>query len=27
VQVADAAYSKDECKEQGFTNYSQQVRQ
>jgi hypothetical protein len=27
VQMADAAYTKDECKEQGFTNYSQQVRQ
>jgi len=27
VQVADAAYAKDTCKEQGFTNYSQQVKQ
>ena len=26
VQVADAKYSKDECKEQGFTNYAQQVK-
>ena len=26
VQIADAPYSKDECKEQGFTNYSQQVK-
>ena len=26
VQMADASYTKDDCKEQGFTNYSQQVR-
>jgi len=26
VQVADAAYAKDTCKEQGFTNYSEQVQ-
>jgi hypothetical protein len=26
VQVADAAYAKDTCKEQGFTSYSEQVR-
>ena len=26
VQVADAKYSKDDCKEQGFTNYSEQIK-
>jgi hypothetical protein len=26
VQVADAPYSKDECKEQGFTSYAEQTR-
>jgi len=26
VQIADAPYSKDECKEQGFTNYAEQIR-
>jgi hypothetical protein len=26
VQVADASYAKDTCKEQGFTNYSEQVK-
>jgi hypothetical protein len=26
VQVADAPYARDTCKEQGFTNYSEQVK-